>query len=354
MAETTAAGRGGGFALFVCAVVLGLVGLHLGQAVFTPLAFALFVIALAAPLYDGLRPRIGHVLSLVLTVLVAMAVLVLFVLLFSWSVGRISSWALDNVVRLQDAYAALLAILDRRGLELEQILPDRFDPRWVIDPLLALLAQLRVIGNFLLLVFVFLVLGLNELEQTRARLRRIEAENAGVRLSGLLGGLGREYGTYMKVRVVATLIDMALVYLFFRLVGLDEPAAWAVLTGVLNFIPFIGPLLTALGLVIFSAAQFADPWMVLLVAGGATAINFAIGSYVEPIIAGNALKMSAVLVLLSVFLWAIVWGIPGAFLGVQITILCLAVLASRPGTAWIADLLSRGGAAADAGDVRTD
>lgn len=303
------------------------------------------MIALSAPLYHGLKPRLGHPLALVLTVVVAMGVLALFVLLFSWSVGRISGWALENVSRLQDAYAAMRAILDARGLELEQILPERFDPRWVIDPLLALLAQLRVIANFLLLVFVFVVLGLNELEQTAVRLKRIEAANPDVRLSAMLGGLSRDYGTYMKVRLIATLIDMALVYLFFRLVGLDEPEAWTVLTGVLNFIPFIGPLVTAVGLAIFSAAQFADPWMVLLVVGGATAINFAIGSYLEPIIAGNALKMSAVLVLLSVFLWAIVWGIPGAFLGVQITILCLAILASRPGTAWIAELLSRGGAA---------
>lgn len=170
MADPTAAARPGGLALLVCAAVLGLVGLHLGQAVFTPLAFALFVIALAAPLYRRLRPGLGHVISLIVTVLVAMGVLFLFVLLFSWSLGRLSGWVLENVSRLQETYAATRDILDVRGLELEQILPDRFDLRWVIDPLLAILAQLRIIGNFLLLVFVFfVVLGLNELEQTAAR-----------------------------------------------------------------------------------------------------------------------------------------------------------------------------------------
>ncbi|MFN3591883.1 MAG: AI-2E family transporter, partial [Thermaurantiacus sp.] len=337
-----------GVALFVIAAVLGLIGLHLAQAVVLPLAFSLFVIALAAPLFRTLLGRLGHALSLILTVVVVMAVVALFVWVFSWAVGRIGGWVFANLPRVEDVYQTTRVFLEARGWELQQILPERFDARWVIDPLLALSAELRILFNFLLLVFVFVVLGLNELESTSARLKRIEAENPRVRLHDLLSGLSRDYGIYMKVRLIASAIDVAIVYVFLRIMGVEEPEAWMMLNFVLNFIPFIGPLILAVALTVFAAAQFGDLWMVILVVGGTTAINFTIGSYVEPIIAGNALKMSAVLVLFSVFLWSLVWGIAGAFLGVQISILMLAVLRLNPATGWIAELLSRGGEAAQA------
>jgi AI-2 transport protein TqsA len=347
-ARASSTGKASGFARFVVAAVLGLIGLHLGQAVFLPLAFSLFVIALSAPLFQKLRTAIGHGLALILTVLAVMAVLWLFAWVFSWAVGRIVGWVLANLPRVEDVYQTTRAFLDARGWELQQILPERFDARWLIDPLLGLTAELRILFNFLLLVFVFVVLGLNELDSTSARLRRIEQDNPRIRMHDMLAGLSGDYGTPMKVRVIASAIDVTIVYVFLRLTGVQEPEAWMMLNFVLNFIPFIGPLILAIGLTILAAAQFGDIWTVLLVVGGTTAINFAGGSYVEPIIAGNALKMSAVLVLFSVFLWSPVWGIAGAFLGIQISILALAILRLSPAHAWIAGLLSCGGDAAAA------
>jgi predicted PurR-regulated permease PerM len=148
----------------------------------------------------------------------------------------------------------------------------------------------------------------------------------------------------MKVRLIVSIVDALICYIFFRLIGLDEPLAWAILVGTLNFIPFIGPLIVAVFLGIFAAAQFGSLWMVLLAVGGTTAINFVLGSYIEPLIAGSTLSMSAVLVLFSVFFWAIIWGIPGAFIGVQIMIVVLAVLRVVPSAAWIAELFSGDGA----------
>ena len=79
---------------------------------------------------------------------------------------------------------------------------------------------------------------------------------------------------------------------------------------------------------------------VFLAVGGTTAINFVLGSYIEPLMAGSALSMSPVLVLFAVFFWAVIWGIPGAFIGVQIMIVTLAVLRVMPSASWIAELFS--------------
>lgn len=219
----------------------------------------------------------------------------------------------------------------------------RLQPR--VGKGLALVATLMITLATLLLFGVAVMWGIARVtDWVIGNLSRFEAERPTLRISEVCRDVSVKFGLYRKVRVIISLVDALICYIFFRLIGLDEPLAWAILVGTLNFIPFIGPLIVALFLGIFAAAQFGSLWMALLAVGSTTAINFVLGSYIEPLIAGSALSMSAVLVLFSVFFWAIVWGIPGAFIGVQIMILLLAVLRVVPSVAWIAELLSGDGA----------
>ena len=107
-----------------------------------------------------------------------------------------------------------------------------------------------------------------------------------------------------------------------------------------NFLPFIGPLIVVALMTVFAAAQFGDwqtPFFILVTV---TAAQFVIGSYLEPILAGAALSKSPFIVLLAVFFWGLVWGIPGAFLGVPIVILLTTVCEQLPGSRWVATLLA--------------
>jgi AI-2 transport protein TqsA len=68
-------------------------------------------------------------------------------------------------------------------------------------------------------------------------------------------------------------------------------------------------------------------------------IQFVIGSYVEPRMAGKALALSPFLVLFSVFLWMFLWGLFGAFIGVPITIAAVTFCAQSPSAEWLSHLL---------------
>jgi len=69
-------------------------------------------------------------------------------------------------------------------------------------------------------------------------------------------------------------------------------------------------------------------------------IQFFIGSYLEPRIAGAALSISPFIVLLAVFFWSFLWGIAGAFIGVPIIIAILAICEKHKSTEWVVSLLS--------------
>jgi len=339
-------GTGVRIAILSVGFLAGTVALYLGRAVFEPLVFALFIIALTAPFMQRLQLRIGKGLALSATVLLTMAVLVVFFLIVFWGVAQVANWTIGNMERFQTVYANAQLWLADQQFPADRLLPGQMDPSWLIGLVASLFAQLRLISGFALLVFVFVVLGLTELEGMQRRLERIEAERPGMTIGAVARDVSTKFGLYMRVRLVISAIDAVVCYLFFLAIGLEEPLAWAILVGTMNFIPFIGPLLVAIAIGFFAAAQFGSLWMVLLAAGGTTAINFVLGSYIEPLMAGSKLSMSAVLVLFAVFFWSIIWGIPGAFIGVQIMGGVLSICGPTPSARWIAELFSGDGAEA--------
>jgi AI-2 transport protein TqsA len=108
----------------------------------------------------------------------------------------------------------------------------------------------------------------------------------------------------------------------------------------LNYIPFIGPFVATLLPGLFALAQL-DSWQaIILVFVGLTAIQFLIGNYLEPLVAGAALTISPFAVVFGVFFWGFLWGIPGAFIGVPIMITIITLCAQYPSSQWVATLLS--------------
>jgi predicted PurR-regulated permease PerM len=339
-------GPGVRFAILTLGFLAGTIALYLGRAVFEPLVFALFIIALTGPFMQRMQQRLGKGPALLITLALTLLVLFLFLVIVSFGVMQIANWVIANMPRFQQVYAEVKQQLADQQFPMDRIFPSQWEPGWLLGPIAALFSQLRLISGFALLVFVFVVLGLTELDGMQRRLARIEAERPGMVIGAVARDVSTKFGLYMRVRLVISLIDAGVCYLFFRLIGLEEPLAWAILVGTMNFIPFIGPLLVAVAIGVFAAAQFGSLWMVLLAVGGTTAINFILGSYIEPLMAGSKLAMSAMLVLFAVFFWSIIWGIPGAFIGVQIMVVVLSICAHTPSTRWIAELFSGDGAEA--------
>lgn len=121
--------------------------------------------------------------------------------------------------------------------------------------------------------------------------------------------------------------------------GLPNPLLWGVLTGVLNFIPYLGPLTAAVlvllaGLLTFDALTDAIAPMLALVAVHALESNI-----VSPLVVSRRLELSPLAVFLAVLLWGWLWGVAGALIAVPVLlglrIACHRVRALR---AWAAYL----------------
>ena len=68
-------------------------------------------------------------------------------------------------------------------------------------------------------------------------------------------------------------------------------------------------------------------------------IQFVVGSYIEPRVAGASVSISPFVVLFAIFLWTFIWGLFGTFIGVPIMLAILTFCGEHPSTRWIAELL---------------
>jgi AI-2 transport protein TqsA len=322
----------------VFAVVLVSAALYFGRIVLEPVAFMLFAMALVWPFQRAVEVRMGKPIALTLTILLTLLVLSILIGAIVWSIGDIIHWGLANVVRFQSLYMRTTQWLQEKDLfvgDLESLGSFSFA---------GVFQTLAVYVNYLvgsaLVVFLFLAFGLAEMDDFKLKLIAVDKKMSGWSLLETSGRIAEKIRKYMLIRTLASFVTGLAVFLFTLSVGLDLAVAWGVLSFVLNYIPYVGPLVAVILPVIFTTAQFESWQMAAFIFGSLYLIQFVIGNYLEPILTGNALAISPFVMLFAFLIWDFLWGMPGAFIGLPVTIALFTVWEQNPSTRWIANLMS--------------
>jgi AI-2 transport protein TqsA len=323
----------------LCTAILAAAALSLAQPVLAPVAFALFVIAIAWPIQRGIQAHLPKGVALLVTMIATLVTVVALALMVAWAFGRVGQWVVANASGLQALYVQKQAWLEERGIEVAGVLAGQFDVRWLVRIAQQVTAQLQGVISFVVVTLVFVILGLLEVDVARRQLERM----GGWPAAGLLRAAAltaAKLRAYMLVRTVMSVATGIAVWAFATAMGLDLAIEWGVIAFVLNYIPFIGPLVATLFPTIFAVLQFGTWQVALTVFAALQVIQFLSGSYVEPRLAGRRLALSPFMVLVAVFLGVFLWGIAGAFIGVPFLIAALTVCDQFPASRWVADLLS--------------
>ena len=202
-------------------------------------------------------------------------------------------------------------------------------------------------GNFAKSLFLVLLYVLFFILEQGVFGRKMEALGYGLdqpnRLSMVLREVNRAMRTYLGVKTLTSLITAILSWIVFEAIGLDYALFWGFLIFLFNYIPTIGSI-TATGLPAFLAlVQFESLSPFLIVAIGVSAIQVLIGNILEPRLMGDTLNISPLVVVLTLILWSLLWGVVGMLLSVPITVAIIIVCAQFPTTRGVAILLSKDG-----------
>jgi predicted PurR-regulated permease PerM len=120
--------------------------------------------------------------------------------------------------------------------------------------------------------------------------------------------------------LVATVTALALWWL-----GVRQAAFWGVASGVLNSVPYFGPLIVTVGLAAIAFMQFGTLSMALVVAGTALLITTLEGWMLTPGLMGRAARMNQVAVFTGLIFWTWLWGFWGVVLAVPMMMVVKAV-----------------------------
>lgn len=332
------------------AVAVGWV-LYIGKQVFVPMVFGVLVVyvitglARAATAIPVIGPRLPAPARYALSILGIAVALAAAVRLVVNNVGR--------VVQLAPTYQDTLLERIQRGAEFFGV---EAAPTWTTlreqvlervqleDVIGTTVVSVTGLGASLLLVLLYVVFLLLEKRVFPGKLRRLSDDPRAVsRVRDVLEGVNTRIGQYLGVKTLVNILLAVVSWALMAPFDLEFAGFWAVVIGVLNYVPYIGSFLGVLLPVAWSIVQFGDLGTVLTLLLLLAAAQFAIGNFLDPYLMGDSLNLSPFVILASLTIWGGLWGIPGAFLAVPITAVLVIVLSQFHGTRPIAVLMSRNG-----------
>lgn len=106
--------------------------------------------------------------------------------------------------------------------------------------------------------------------------------------------------------------------LLFWICGIPNPFLWGLLTGVLNFMPYIGPAIMAVIILGVGLVTFDDPNQAFLTVLALVTLNTVEGQFVTPMLVGRQMRQSALAIFLAITFGAWIWGAAGAILAMPV------------------------------------
>ncbi len=122
-------------------------------------------------------------------------------------------------------------------------------------------------------------------------------------------------------------------------VGVPSPLLWGGIAAVLNFVPYLGPVVTAVIIALAALAGIDDPARALLAPAAFVVIHLTETNYVTPTLLGRHLPVNTVAIFLGLLFFGWMWGIPGAVLAVPLTVCAKLVCDHVPSLAHVGQLL---------------
>ncbi|MEP4030052.1 AI-2E family transporter [Roseibium polysiphoniae] len=110
------------------------------------------------------------------------------------------------------------------------------------------------------------------------------------------------------------------------LVGLPNAWFWGTLAGLLNFVPYVGPLLLTFLLLGAGLLQEGTFLQIISPAVVFFAVNFLEANFVTPTVLGRSLLIEPLFVFLSLGFWLWLWGPVGALMAVPLLLVIQAVV----------------------------
>ena len=174
------------------------------------------------------------------------------------------------------------------------------------------------------IVFVFVFLVLLDRSDMRDRLLRMLGGNLH-RSTDAIEEAGKRMSKYLLMQLIVNVTYGVPMALGLYLIGVPGALLWGTVAAVMRFVPYVGPMVSAIFPI--SLAFAVDPgWnMVLWTVALIVVLEVISNNIVEPLLYGTSTGLSAMSLIASATFWTALWGPVGLILATPLTV-CLLVI----------------------------
>lgn len=141
----------------------------------------------------------------------------------------------------------------------------------------------------------------------------------------VLNQIAQQIHAYLKVQIFTSAVVGVTTWLALLWFGLENAAVWGLSAGLLNSVPYFGPLIVTGGLTAIAYVQFGTIGMAAAIAGVALIITTLEGWVLTPVLMGRVSQINTVSIFAALLFWSWLWGVWGLLLAVPITMAIKAV-----------------------------
>ncbi|MGH6727583.1 MAG: AI-2E family transporter [Pseudolabrys sp.] len=319
--------------------ILFIAAIDLARPILLPTVSAFVVTMTLSPLSERAEElRIPPLLTAVVLWLLAAAVFYCLIVMVSapvveW-IGKAPEIGRNVQGKLHVLDQPLAALRDLRNVLLPADATNAvgFDIMSIVKPAVSLVTP--AIGQLFVFfaALLFMLLGRDWLR--RALVVLSDDRDARLRMLHILNDVERNLAAYLSVVAMINFAVGIAAGLIAWLSGLPDPFAWAMLGFILNFIPYLGPLIMEAAMLLVGLVTFPTLAHALVPPLLYVAMATLEGHFITPSIIGMRLTLNPLVVFLSLVFWTWLWGPIGAFLAVPVLIVGLVAvgrLFPRPG-----------------------
>ncbi len=307
-------------------ILFGIRGL---ASVINPILLALVITITVLPIPGRLTRRgMPGWLALVLTILVVVLLLALVILTVFFSVTKLSV-ELPTYMAEATQQAAVDSGVETSTTTTE--LTIQFGP--VAQGVIVIVLDLLVQFGFALVIFFFMISAAMALP---GAVRLGLDPNAP--LIGRISHLTEDIRRYMSILTGINFLVGLGDAVFLMFLGVDYALLWGLLAWFMGYIPSIGFMIALVPPVLMAYVQYGlQTALVVLV--GYILINGGVQNFIQPKLMGQGLRISPVVVFVSLFVWGFLLGGIGAIVAVPLTLLVLIIMENFEGTRTVAVLM---------------
>ena len=176
-------------------------------------------------------------------------------------------------------------------------------------------AMAIMLGIILVLTFFLLSRGRPTLKHMAGE---FEDNGHGKKWAKIMVQVQQEVALYLVTIAMINVTLGALTAAAMALLKMPNPVLWGVVAMTLNFVPYLGAMVTTVIIAMVSLVTFTHWPQILLPPLVFLCFTALEGQFVTPTIVGNRLRLNPIAVIISLLFWGWVWGIGGMLIAVPI------------------------------------